>query len=71
MSGGNYRNGIEATKYYYNLYDLNPKYVPGRQNSNEQDCGLKSYVPRERKRWTRPPLVGQSLSTDISTFTKV
>ncbi|XP_011686867.1 PREDICTED: uncharacterized protein LOC105449373 [Wasmannia auropunctata] len=52
----------EAIKYYYSVYELSAQ-VGG--SSSRQDCvgeeyNLKSYVPRERRRWVRPPLIGQS-----------
>lgn len=58
----------EAVKYYYSVYELSAQ-VGG--SSSRQDCigeeyNLKSYVPRERRRWVRPPLIGQSSSTDVS-----
>ncbi|XP_011137086.1 uncharacterized protein LOC105181790 isoform X2 [Harpegnathos saltator] len=57
----------EAVKYYYSVYELSAKVG----SSNRQDCigeeyNLKSYVPRERRRWVRPPLIGQSSNTDTS-----
>jgi len=57
----------EAIKYYYSVYELSAQVG----SSNRQDCvgeeyNLKSYVPRERRRWVRPPLIGQSSNTDTS-----
>lgn len=57
----------EAVKYYYSVYELSAKVG----SSNRQDCigeeyNLKSYVPRERRRWVRPPLIGQSSNADTS-----
>lgn len=57
----------EAVKYYYSVYELSAKLG----SSDRQDCigeeyNLKSYVPRERRRWVRPPLIGQSSNTDAS-----
>lgn len=57
----------EAIKYYYSVYELSAQVG----SSNRQDCvgeeyNLKSYVPRERRRWVRPPLIGQSSNTDAS-----
>lgn len=54
----------EGVKYYYSLYELNPK--PGDNGQSYRDFNLKSYVPKERRRWVRPPLVGQSCGTDAS-----
>ncbi|XP_033207184.1 uncharacterized protein LOC117166878 isoform X2 [Belonocnema kinseyi] len=54
----------EGIKYYYSLYELNPK--PGDNGQCYKDFNLKSYVPKERRRWVRPPLVGQSCGTDSS-----
>lgn len=57
----------EAIKYYYSVYELSAQVG----SSNRQDCvgeeyNLKSYVPRERRRWVRPPLIGQSSNADAS-----
>jgi len=57
----------EAVKYYYGVYEVNAQV----DSSNRQDCigeeySLKSYVPRERRRWVRPPLIGQSSNADAS-----
>lgn len=57
----------EAIKYYYSVYELSAQVG----SSNRQDCvgeeyNLKSYIPRERRRWVRPPLIGQSSNTDAS-----
>ncbi|XP_012228277.1 centrosome-associated protein Alms1a-like [Linepithema humile] len=57
----------EAVKYYYSVYELSAEVG----SSNRQDCigeeyNLKSYVPRERRRWVRPPLIGQSSNADAS-----
>lgn len=57
----------EAIKYYYSVYELSAQVG----SSNRQDCvgeeyNLKSCVPRERRRWVRPPLIGQSSNTDAS-----
>ncbi|XP_026827952.1 uncharacterized protein LOC105278994 isoform X2 [Ooceraea biroi] len=59
----------EAVKYYYGAYEVSAQVGPG--GSNRQDCigeeyNLKSYVPRERRRWVRPPLIGQSSNADAS-----
>ncbi|KAL6263500.1 hypothetical protein P5V15_006291 [Pogonomyrmex californicus] len=58
----------EAIKYYYSVYELSAQVGP---TSRPEDCvgeeyGLKSYVPRERRRWVRPPLIGQSSNADAS-----
>lgn len=60
-------NTQEAIKYYYSVYELSAQVG----SSNRQDCvgeeyNLKSYIPRERRRWVRPPLIGQSSNTDAS-----
>lgn len=57
----------EAVKYYYSVYELSAQVG----SSNRQDCigeeyNLKSYVPKERRRWVRPPLIGQSSNADTS-----
>lgn len=57
----------EAIKYYYSVYELSAEVG----SSNRQDCvgeeyNLKSCIPRERRRWVRPPLIGQSSNTDAS-----
>ncbi|XP_076229265.1 uncharacterized protein LOC143175208 isoform X1 [Nomia melanderi] len=57
----------EAIKYYYSIYKLNPKLAAGRQDCIGEEYNLRSYVPRERRRWVRPPLIGQSSNTDSST----
>ncbi|XP_029163998.1 uncharacterized protein LOC114935347 isoform X2 [Nylanderia fulva] len=55
----------EAVNYYYSVYE-----VSAQVGTNRQDCvgeevyNLRSYVPRERRRWVRPPLIGQSSNTD-------
>ena len=54
----------ESVKYYYSLYELNPKL--GDNSQSHRDFNLKSYVPKERRRWVRPPLVGQSSVNDGS-----
>ncbi|KAL0103135.1 hypothetical protein PUN28_017455 [Cardiocondyla obscurior] len=58
----------EAIKYYYSVYELSAQVG---SSSDRQDCigeeyNLKSYVPRERRRWVRPPLIGQSSNADAS-----
>ncbi|XP_014486839.1 PREDICTED: uncharacterized protein LOC106750782 [Dinoponera quadriceps] len=55
----------EAVKYYYSVYELSAE-VGGRQDCVGEEYNLKSYVPRERRRWVRPPLIGQSSNTDAS-----
>ncbi|XP_053977681.1 uncharacterized protein LOC128875810 [Hylaeus volcanicus] len=57
----------EAVKYYYSIYELNPKLDVHRQDCIGEEYNLRSYVPRERRRWVRPPLIGQSSNTDSST----
>lgn len=57
----------EAIKYYYSIYELNPKRGASRQDCIGEEYNLRSYVPRERRRWVRPPLIGQSSNTDSST----
>ncbi|XP_076241062.1 uncharacterized protein LOC143183430 [Calliopsis andreniformis] len=56
----------EAVKYYYSIYELNPKVSVSRQDCIGEEYNLRSYVPRERRRWVRPPLIGQSSNTDSS-----
>lgn len=57
----------EAVKYYYSLYELSAKVdSSNRQDYIAEEYNLKSYVPRERRRWVRPPLIGQSSNTDAS-----
>ncbi|XP_076677889.1 uncharacterized protein LOC143374002 isoform X1 [Andrena cerasifolii] len=56
----------EAIKYYYNIYELNPKSGASRQDCIGEEYNLRTYVPRERRRWVRPPLIGQSSNTDSS-----
>ncbi|XP_043265426.1 uncharacterized protein LOC122405035 [Colletes gigas] len=57
----------EAIKYYYSIYELNPKLSGSRQDCIGEEYNLRSYGPKERRRWVRPPLIGQSSSTDSST----
>ncbi|XP_058803918.1 uncharacterized protein LOC131671478 isoform X2 [Phymastichus coffea] len=57
-------NPLKDAKYYYSIYELTPKYVSGSQSYTESDYALNSYLPRERKRWTRPALIGQSSSVN-------
>ena len=54
----------DGVKYYYSLYELNSK--PGDNGQSYRDFNLKSYGPKERRRWVRPPLVGQSSGNDAS-----
>lgn len=56
----------EAVKYYYSIYELNPKLGVSRQDCIGEEYNLRSYVPRERRRWVRPPLIGQSSNADSS-----
>lgn len=46
--------------YYYSIYELNSRPESGRQDCVGQDYNLANYIPRERRRWARPPLIGQS-----------
>ncbi|KAL6423016.1 hypothetical protein ACFW04_010478 [Cataglyphis niger] len=46
---------------------LSAQVGPNRQDCIGEEYNLKSYVPRERRRWVRPPLIGQSSNTDAST----
>ncbi|XP_014211925.1 uncharacterized protein LOC106641867 [Copidosoma floridanum] len=63
-------NTADCAKYYYSIYELTPKYVTGRQGCIGQDHGVKSCIPKERRRWARPPLIGQSSSADESLYLK-
>lgn len=56
----------EAVNYYYSVYELSAQVGPNRQDCIGEEYNLKSYVPRERRRWVRPPLIGQSSNTDAS-----
>ncbi|XP_076376777.1 uncharacterized protein LOC143259237 isoform X2 [Megalopta genalis] len=56
----------EAIKYYYSICKLNPKLAAGRQDCIGEEYSLRSCVPRERRRWVRPPLIGQSSNADSS-----
>lgn len=56
----------EAVNYYYSVYELSAQLGPNRQDCIGEEYNLKSYVPRERRRWVRPPLIGQSSNTDAS-----
>ncbi|KAK2575939.1 hypothetical protein KPH14_007301 [Odynerus spinipes] len=58
----------ESVKYYYSIYELNSKLGNGRQDCIGEEYNLRAYVPRERRRWVRPPLIGQSSSTESSTL---
>ncbi|XP_046818099.1 uncharacterized protein LOC124423803 isoform X2 [Vespa crabro] len=58
----------ESVKYYYNVYELNSKLNNSRQDCIGEEYNLQAYVPRERRRWIRPPLIGQSSSTESSTL---
>ncbi|XP_046472039.1 uncharacterized protein [Neodiprion pinetum] len=56
-----------GVKYYYSIYELNHKSGGHGGETSRQDCvgqdySLVNYVPRERRRWARPPLIGQSSS---------
>ncbi|XP_043469217.1 uncharacterized protein LOC122502932 [Leptopilina heterotoma] len=54
----------EEIKYYYSLYEINPK--PSDNGQKYRDFNLKTCVPKERRKWVRPPLVGQSSGNDAS-----
>lgn len=54
----------EEIKYYYSLYEINPKLSDNGQKY--RDFNLKTCVPKERRKWVRPPLVGQSSGNDAS-----
>ncbi|XP_072766845.1 uncharacterized protein [Anoplolepis gracilipes] len=56
----------EAVNYYYSVYELSAQVGPNRQDCIGEEYNLNSYVPRERRRWVRPPLIGQSSNTDAS-----
>ncbi|XP_014606963.1 PREDICTED: uncharacterized protein LOC106788316 [Polistes canadensis] len=58
----------ESVKYYYDVYELNSKLGNSRQDCIGEEYHLPAYVPRERRRWVRPPLIGQSSSTESSTL---
>lgn len=58
----------ESVKYYYSIYELNSKLGNSRQDCIGEEYNLQAYVPRERRRWVRPPLIGQSSSADNSTL---
>ncbi|XP_011166007.2 uncharacterized protein LOC105200245 [Solenopsis invicta] len=56
----------EAIKYYYSVYELSAEVG----SSSRQDCVGEEYnlksLPKERRRWVRPPLIGQSSNADAS-----
>lgn len=56
----------EAIKCYYNIYEVNPKVEANRQDCIGEEYNLKTCVPRERRRWVRPPLIGQSSNAESS-----
>ncbi|XP_018308180.1 uncharacterized protein [Mycetomoellerius zeteki] len=57
----------EAIKNYYSLYELNAQVgTSSRQGCVGEEYNLKPCVPKERRRWIRPPLIGQSSNTDPS-----
>lgn len=58
----------ESVKYYYSVYELNSKLDISRKDCIGEEYNLQAYVPRERRRWIRPPLIGQSSSTESSTL---
>ncbi|XP_018392527.1 PREDICTED: uncharacterized protein LOC108771679 [Cyphomyrmex costatus] len=55
----------EAIKYYYSLYELNTQVdTSSRQGCVGEEYNLKPCAPKERRKWIRPPLIGQSSNTD-------
>ncbi|KAK9294610.1 hypothetical protein QLX08_010834 [Tetragonisca angustula] len=56
----------EAIKCYYSIYEVNPKLEANRQDCIGEDYNLRTSVPRERRRWVRPPLIGQSSNAESS-----
>lgn len=51
----------DGMKCYYSIYELEPRASSAaRQDCVGQDYALINYIPRERRRWARPPLIGQS-----------
>lgn len=56
----------EAIKCYCSVYEANSKVESNRQDCVGEDYSLRPYVPRERRRWARPPLIGQSSNTESS-----
>ncbi|KAG7191119.1 hypothetical protein KM043_007151 [Ampulex compressa] len=56
----------EAIKYYCSVYELNSTSEIGRQNCIGEEYNIRNYVPRERRRWVRPPLIGQSCNTEVT-----
>ncbi|CAL1686310.1 unnamed protein product [Lasius platythorax] len=55
----------EAVNYYY--YELSAQGASSnRQNCIGEEYDQRSDVPKERRRWVRPPLIGQSSSTDAT-----
>lgn len=54
----------EAVNYYYSVYEVSAQVGSNRQDCIGEEYNLRSYVPRERRRWVRPPLIGQSSNTD-------
>lgn len=60
----------EAVKYYYSVCELKGNGV-AKSECKSQDCNsVQGYVPKERRRWVRPPLVGQSSGTENSVYTR-
>ncbi|XP_012287830.1 uncharacterized protein LOC105703764 [Orussus abietinus] len=57
----------DGPKHYYSIYELNPEANTKRPSHVSQDCNARGYVPRERRRWVRPPLIGQSSGAESST----
>ncbi|XP_076758469.1 uncharacterized protein LOC143427867 [Xylocopa sonorina] len=56
----------EAIKCYYSIYEVSPRSEANRQDCIGEEYNLRSYVPRERRRWVRPPLIGQSSNAETS-----
>ncbi|XP_015594905.1 uncharacterized protein LOC107267550 [Cephus cinctus] len=57
-----------STEYYYSIYELNPKAGTSKQDCTGQDYNSGTYVPKERRRWVRPPLIGQSSAGEGSSM---
>lgn len=59
---------LPASSNYYNLYKPSTKLVEDNSDCISDNYSLK--IPKERRRWVRPPLVGQStVNVDRSTVT--
>ncbi|KAJ8687170.1 hypothetical protein QAD02_022964 [Eretmocerus hayati] len=57
---------VDGAKYYYSIYEFNANILPSKKSLIGHDYGIKSCIPKERRRWARPPLIGQSSSTESS-----